>query len=329
MGRVKTTHYNEAKIKTDFLAIMARLRNYTPAAAGHCDFQRISNHTFWYTEERLLRLAYLYNAINECGANADFFNVALSEVVREVSFTRNSEFKRYKMSEAQIQRFAPDVFKLFETKVVRNINGLEQFNSVTNGNTSRICDFNTVEGIPTEIVAPESVDMVITSPPYGDSRTTVAYGQFSRWSNEWFGFCQGKDLDSILMGGRRFAEETFKTESIAKELGQIKEIDDKRYAEVVSFLSDYSSSISNVAAAVRLGGVVCYVVGNRTVKGVQIPLDYFTAEMFSKLGYRHIDTIVREIPNKRMPLQTSPTNMAGAKMGTMVNEYIVIMKKVE
>jgi len=28
--------------------------------------------------------------------------------------------------------------------------------------------------------------MVVTSPPYGDSRTTVAYGQFSRWANEWF-----------------------------------------------------------------------------------------------------------------------------------------------
>ena len=28
----------------------------------------------------------------------------------------------------------------------------------------------------------ESVDCIITSPPYGDSRTTVAYGQFSRLS---------------------------------------------------------------------------------------------------------------------------------------------------
>ena len=30
-----------------------------------------------------------------------------------------------------------------------------------------------------------SVDCIITSPPYGDSRTTVAYGQFSRLSAQW------------------------------------------------------------------------------------------------------------------------------------------------
>ena len=66
---------------------------------------------------------------------------------------------------------------------------------------------------------------------------------------------------------------------------------------------------------------------NRTVKGVQIPLDYFTAEMFEKNGFTHIDTIVREIPNKRMPSKTSPTNVAGKKVSTMCNEYIVILEK--
>jgi tRNA G10 N-methylase Trm11 len=32
-----------------------------------------------------------------------------------------------------------------------------------------------------------SFDVVLTSPPYGDSKTTVAYGQFSTLSNEWLG----------------------------------------------------------------------------------------------------------------------------------------------
>jgi len=56
-------------------------------------------------------------------------------------------------------------------------------------------------------------------------------------------------------------------------------------------------------------------------------LDYFTAEMFEKKGFQHITTMVREIPNKRMPSKTSPTNVSGAKVNTMSNEYIVVMEK--
>ena len=63
------------------------------------------------------------------------------------------------------------------------------------------------------------------------------------------------------------------------------------------------------------------------MKGVQIPLDYFTAESFEKQGFSHETTIVREIPNKRMPSKTSPSNKPGAKVATMKNEYIVVMTK--
>ena len=86
------------------------------------------------------------------------------------------------------------------------------------------------------------------------------------------------------MGGRVQKEELFETKSIKSELDEIKSIDPKRNLEVVSFLNDYSCSIKNVASVIKSGGVVCYVVGNRTVKGVQIALDYFTAEKYAGSG---------------------------------------------
>ena len=328
MSKVKTTHYDEKKIKDYFSFIQFNMAFYHESLVEDRDFSRISNYKFWYSEESLLKLSYISQLIKQCEDCQDFFNVVLSEVVREVSFTRNSEFKRYKMSESQLNKFSPDAFKLFETKAIRNINGLLQYNKIKNSGSSKICDFNSVNGIPTDIIDKGSVDMVVTSPPYGDSHTTVAYGQFSRWSNEWFGCKEAGQLDNILMGGRKLEEESFKSCSIASELEQIKQMDNKRYKEVASFLSDYYNSIINVAACVRNGGVVCYVVGNRTVKTVQIPLDYFTVEMFSKFGFEHVDTIVREIPNKRMPSKNSPTNEQGKTMNTMNNEYIVILRKI-
>ena len=57
--------------------------------------------------------------------------------------------------------------------------------------------------------------------------------------------------------------------------------------------------------------------------------NYFTAEEFESYGFKHDITIVREIPSKRMPSKTSPTNVSGAKVSTMSNEYIVILHKIK
>lgn len=330
MSRIKNTHYNVADINTATSELITDFLIYTPDKVIDTDFNRISNYTFWYTEDSLMKLSY----INQCIANLKseiqgFFLLCLSETVREVSFTRNGEFKRYKMSEKQLANFNPDVFLTFEKKIGRNIKGLEAFNATSEQDLASVFSFNSSIKIPSEMISEGSVDMVVTSPPYGDSHTTVAYGQFSRWSNEWFGFENAKTLDRLLMGGIISKEVKFETESIAESLEAIKVLDIKRYYEVISFLNDYWNSIKNVAKVVRTGGRVCYVVGNRRVKSTQINLDYFTAEMFEKCGFKHEITIVREIPNKRMPSKNSPTNVAGEKVETMTNEYIVILTKIK
>lgn len=327
MAKVKTTHFNERKIIGQFQILQSKLPFYTESLVKERNFDRISNYSFWYNEDTLLKLSYLQQIINDNTSDKDFFNLILSEVVREVSFTRNGEFKRYKMSAKALETFNPDTFRIFESKALRNMEGLKQYNAYITESHSMIYNFDSAIEIPNHSVPSESVDMVVTSPPYGDSRTTVAYGQFSRWANEWFGYSEAKNLDRKLMGGEKTLKEEFETKTIRDTLDKIKETDEKRYWEVVSFLNDYWKSIRNVAKTIRKGGVVCYVVGNRNVKGNVIALDYFTAEMFEKKGFQHQVTIVREIPNKRMPSKTSPTNKAGLKVSTMSNEYIVILHK--
>lgn len=328
MTVAKTTHFDVEQIERYLSQIALLSFNYDEKEVKDRDFSHISNYTFWYSEDVLLKLSYLSQQIENYDEKVRlFFNVALSEVVREVSFTRNGEFKRFRMKEEKIKDFHPDVFSLFESKLNRNIIGLKSYNETAPNCTTRVCDFNTVGGIPDEELADESVDMIVTSPPYGDSRTTVAYGQFSRWANEWFRFSNSQNLDNILMGGGKQHEERFQTQSIEEELNQIKSQDEKRYYEVVSFLNDYKRSIDNISPKIRKGGRICYVVGNRNVKGVQIPLDFFTAEMFERNGFSFETIIVREIPSKRMPSKTSPTNVTGAKVSTMSNEYMVVMTK--
>jgi len=51
--------------------------------------------------------------------------------------------------------------------------------------------------------------------------------------------------------------------------------------------------------------------------------------MFKLNGFQHIETIIRRIPNKKMPSKNSPANVKGKKDSTMTYEYIVVMQKLE
>jgi len=290
------------------------------------------NIDYWFKKDTQLMLAIIKEYIDNIDDKniQDFFKVAFSETVREVSLTRNSEFKLYRMSEKQIEKFNPDVISVMIRKLTRNRNGMADYISIKK-NVSRtfIYGFNTVYEIPENILPFESIDIVITSPPYGDSRTTVAYGQFSRLSNQWLGFEETNEVDKRSMGGFKVkVSKSFGFKPLDHALEEIAMRDKKRVFDVISFYIDYEKSINNVSKVVKKGGIVAYVVGNRKVKGVQIPNDEITREFFERNGFKHIKTIIREIPNKRMPKKNSPTNISGLSDTTMNHEYIVILQKV-
>lgn len=292
---------------------------------------KFKNIDYWFKKDTQYWLAVIKEYIEKIKNKdiQDFFKVAFSETVREVSLTKNSEFKLYRMNAKQIEKFNPDVLSIMIEKLIRNRRGMAEYIVKKKNNAvSKIYDFNTVYGIPANIISPESIDIIVTSPPYGDSRTTVAYGQFSRLSNQWLEFEEFNEVDKKSMGGIRKKEfKKFNFEPLDDLLSELSRIDKKRAYDVISFYIDYESSINNVSKALKKGGIVAYVVGNRRVKGIEIPNDEITKNFFERNGFKHLTTIIREISNKRMPKRNSPTNIPGVTDTTMNHEYIVILQK--
>ena len=291
-----------------------------------------NNIDYWFKKETQSTLAIIKKYIEDIdNINIqNFFKVAFSETIREVSLTRNSEFKLYRMTKEQIEKFKPDVFPIMISKLFRNRNGMEEYIHLKNKDNikSLIYDFNTVFEIPEKILSPESVDIIMTSPPYGDSRTTVAYGQFSRLSNQWLDIENANEIDKKLMGGKRSKDYIdFGFEPLDKALKEISKKDEKRVYDVISFYIDYRQSIQNISKVVRKNGIAAFVIGNRREKGIEIPNDEITKAFFEENGFKHIKTIIRKIPNKRMPKRNSPSNVAGITETTMNYEYILILKK--
>ncbi len=289
------------------------------------------NIDFWFKKETIYFLGLIRSFIDHIDEPnvKDFFSVAFSETVRDVSLTRNGEFKLYRLPKERIVNYNPDVLNTMLKKLLRNKKGMEQYLSVKRGNArSWVYGFNSATEIPNYIIQHESVDIVLTSPPYGDSRTTVAYGQFSKLSNQWLGLVENNDIDKEAMGGKTVKEWVqFDYKPLDNAIEKIAENDAKRAFEVISFYKDYLNSIRNVANVVKPGGIVAYVVGNRKVKGIELPNDEITREFFERKGFMHLKTIIRKIPHKRMPRRNSPTNEVGKTDTTMNVEFIVILQK--
>ena len=197
----------------------------------------ILNLTYWFSEEVIRSLAYLRNWISEVEDEAvrNFILVAFSETVREVSYTRNGEFKLYRMSAKKLENFNPDIFGTFSKKLNRNRHGLEAFIEKRKSVEASVSGANTVHG---ELPMPRPLggyDLVITSPPYGDSHTTVAYGQFSRLAAEWIGLPNARKIDKLTMGGQH-SKEILTDSPVTEAIAEIRSVDEKRAAGGVIIL---------------------------------------------------------------------------------------------
>jgi hypothetical protein len=322
ISKAKFTRIGKATTQRFKTHLLSQLESLKPARANSSDIPEITNAEYWFSKRAIMELVAIKRVVDEIDDTdvRDLVLLALSETIRDVSYTRKNEFKLYRIPPEKMSSHNPDSFAIFREYLVRIFeNYVRAYLPMLDGVKTQI------ENIPFDSLSSE-VDVVLTSPPYGDSRTTVAYGQFSTLTNEWLGISHARKIDSMLMGGRR-VKSLLEESIISGELKQIAKTDSKRALEVSSFYSDLGTSISEVAKAVRAGGYAIYIVGNRRVKDVQLSTDQFIAEEFEKANCSHVVTFERLISSKSMPAVNSPSNKAGLTRGTMTQEFVVIVRK--
>lgn len=299
------------------------------------DFKNLG---YWFRPRVILELSILKSEIEKVEDKdiRDFIFIAMSECIRFVSNRRNGEFKMFRMPVAKVQSFNPDVYSEFEKILYRNIGKMEDFckalEEVDDHPDVTIFRNNTctLEDVPND-----TYDLVVTSPPYGDSRTTVAYGEYSRLSLQWINLFELTEkeimgVDRSLMGGKKYRngfEFTLQSDTLRESLERIKDVDVERAGDVYSFYADLDASIRSVAIKTKPGGYQFWVVGNRTVKNELLKTDVIITELAPQYGLTPIYTVDRNIPNKVMPSQNSPTNVTGVTGYTMTMEHIIVLRK--
>lgn len=314
------------------------LREYINLNKINFEVPDFKNIGYWFKPRVILQLQMIKNHILTIKKEniRNFIFVAFSELVRLVSNRRKGEFKMFRMLPAKVESFNPDVLKEFTYILENNIKKMHSFVEAckNNNNNSKVKIFNN-NVIDLFCIPDSSIDLVITSPPYGDSRTTVAYGEYSRLSLQWLDLFELSQkeimmLDKRLMGGVKFRngfEFSIPSQTLNKSLNTIKNIDLERAGDVYSFYLDLEKAISSISKKTKKGGYQFWVVANRTVKGELLKTDKIITEIASKYNMDYVYTINRNIINKVMPSLNSPTNIAGKKSETMCNEHIVVLRK--
>jgi len=294
----------------------------------------------WFPEEQLLELWHIRTRIDDASEEfgelyARFFRVILSYTTRKVSYQRNGEYKRYRMPTEKREDHNPDVFGIFGKKLKENINLMREFTEQVDDSLSTTIHYadSRTATENEDVVEPNSADIVITSPPYGDHSTTVAYGQYSQdpaiVAGE-HGYDEMKAVDKNGLGGSNSTLEPMSDlEEWSPSFGAIMDAlreKDGRADDAMVFVRDYYEVMKEVAKILKPGQPVAWVVANRTMSRINIPTHLITRELCEHIGYEHEVTLPREIPTKTLPWENAPENVEGVKGELMANENIVILR---
>lgn len=330
LAKAKTTLIEPTKLTKAYFTLLDNLEKAKSTAVVAPEFHNID---FWFQGPVIKKLAQLKKAIQEIDDKVirNFLLAAFSETVRLSSNTKSGEFKLVRRKGEKLEQHNPDVFGVFRKRVEANIAGMEEFYRDAKRNVwTKIIlgDSSRDNGIKEN-----SIDCIVTSPPYGDSRTTVAYGQFSRLSAQWIDIFDDPNdasgVDKELLGGKASTSLSHSLPSryLNDALAKIAKRDENRAKDVLSFYVGLNECLKQAHTLLKPKKYFCIVIGNRLVKQVRIPTDFIIAELAEKIGFTCEDIFVRNIPGKRMPRKNSPTNVAGVLEETMNRESIVILRK--
>ncbi|KJS13464.1 MAG: hypothetical protein VR67_04315 [Peptococcaceae bacterium BRH_c8a] len=271
------------------------------------------------------------------------FWVTFAEIAKQADNARTSTFKLHIKLEETIRDTDYDCLQSFRKKLTSNVNAVLEFKRLRQYETERLyCGDARAILRDRRRFAENSVDLVITSPPYGDNATTITYGQYSvlplRWiplgdiheaiSLETVASLSKIDRDSL--GGINYPLETLTQSGILNTSSELKHFFELLLSEkmtekarkVASFILDFSEVIKNLAPIIKPGKLLVFTVGNRHVHKMELPLHLILKELAEYYGMDMRYDFRRNIIKNKNYVDTS---VQGFK--TINKETIMILQK--
>lgn len=267
-----------------------------------------------------------------------FHWLALAETVRRSSNSRISTVKLHVRPAEEIRDRKVDVYGIYSAILLRNLGRLDeqrdwlaQKGLLEQGHYSR--EVRLELGDARASTDSPACQIALTSPPYGDNTSTVAYGQQAYLPLHWIEFADIHPdadaaaiantyaLDSMSLGGSRRLESgsverlADLAPSLERTFARLKPLASDRTNRVAAFFRDFDAAIPSILARLESGSVMAWTVGNRHVGGGPVPFDETLVSLLEPHGLKPVCRLVREIPaeRKRMAARNGHADTIGSE----------------
>lgn len=294
----------------------------------------------WFSETNKKQLTSIIELINQSTLGTSeltFVAAILSATVRDVSYCRNDRWKLHRMLESERRSQKPTALKVFIRRLSRSITSLNSVPRLT-------ADYEIHQGDIRNLDTPStsgksSFDVILTSPPYGDSRTTVHYGAISslcigalsHLKDLSLPYTSTGEIDSTCLGGK--ASNMYSAKPTSYMLKQYwkggKNNPHRRRVEL--FVSDIISAFSVIGNMLDKDGRAVVIVSNRSVSGWRLRLDKLITDTMRKSGLILNENNIRPLRGKKNPTHVNrlgrasePANLGRQIVPTMGSETILV-----
>lgn len=173
-------------------------------------------------------------------------------------------------------------------------------------------------------LADETVDLVVTSPPYANA---IDYVRAHKFSLVWL----GTDLSDLRVLRARYvgSERCDGTDagkvpaSVRRVVSRLRRLDARKAALLLKYFADMRLVLSEISRVLRHGRAAVVVVGNSTLRGMPVPTHRCLAALGEDVGLRLVGIGERQLDRDRrmMPASFQRSN-AGIEL-RMHKEYVL------
>lgn len=285
---------------------------------------RIDNLEHWFCESTINELGRMKVYIdNIYDADVrDFFRLCMVSIIKRVSNADDTSPKPY--VSGKVKKIPPTVEKEFTSVFRRYKQMITELSGIENmGRT------NIIDGDALKFLVPEKIDLAITSPPYINA---FDYGRTMRLENLWMATLTEEKLrekKSLYVGTEKINVKQEKSELAILEKSSllksyyydIVEKDEKRALIVKKFFEDMQDNLNSVYGQMNAGGKYVIVIGNSTIRKVNVESWKVIEEIANDIGFKTIQYFNYIIQN---PYIRIPRKGMGGKIS---KDYVLVLEK--
>ncbi|MBI5682221.1 MAG: hypothetical protein HZC45_03490 [Deltaproteobacteria bacterium] len=328
--KAKITPIDPKKVERVFTALKGKLDTYNKDTKVKApEHERID---YWFKPEEKRKLAFIFTEILKLRDRdiRDFFYCGFSNILKNCSIWLQKSNKPtrdlIKKPSDPIQTFFKQV-KMMMRGNARFYELSKQRNHLEVPSQVYCTDARTIP------VKDNAVSLVVTSPPYV---TSYEYADLHQLTALWMEYTKDlSDFRKRFIGTSYHNKKDLVLNSVLAEKirNELLGKDKKTAEEVSTYFSEMNQVFAEMKRMLKKGGKTCIVIGNTSLKGVEILNAEVFAEQLQNLGLKILNIIKREIPSKNLPSVRDEKTGRFARITdknktyAYPTEYILVMEK--